>query len=144
MSNVPPNYRRTASRGAYAAGMQQAVRISLQILSTVILSRLLTPEDFGVYAMVTPIAAFVALFQDMGLQQAVIQRKDITPELINRLYWLNFTATCVIAFVLVAISPLVAWFYHDNRVMPLTASLAVTIILGHRLPASCRTWLLRP
>jgi len=130
LSNASLNYRQAASRGAYAAGMQQAVRISLQILSTVVLSRLLRPEDFGVYAMVTPIAAFVGLFQDMGLQQAVIQRKDITPELINRLYWLNFTATCVIALVLVAISPLVAWFYHDDRVLLLTASLSVTIILG--------------
>lgn len=130
MANPSPNYRQAASRGAYAAGMQQVVRISLQILSAVVLSRLLKPEDFGVYAMVTPIATFVGLFQDMGLQQAVIQRKDITPDLINRLYWLNFSATCVIAVVLVAVSPLVAWFYHDDRVLPLTAALAVTIILG--------------
>jgi PST family polysaccharide transporter len=110
--------------------MQQAVKITLQILSAVVMSRILKPADFGVYAMVTPIAAFVALFQDMGLQQAVIQRKDITPALINRLYWLNFTATVIIAVLLVCISPLVAWFYHDDRVILLTASLAIPVVLG--------------
>jgi O-antigen/teichoic acid export membrane protein len=110
--------------------MQQAVKITLQILSAVVMSRILKPADFGVYAMVTPIAAFVGLFQDMGLQQAVIQRKDITPALINRLYWLNFTATVILAVILICISPLVAWFYHDDRVILLTASLSVPIVLG--------------
>jgi PST family polysaccharide transporter len=130
LTDTTTSYRRTASRGAYAVGLQQILRVGLQILSAVVLSRLLLPEDFGVYAMVTPIATFVGLFQDMGLQQAVIQRKDITPELINRLYWLNFSATVVIAILLVCISPLVAWFYHDNRVIPLTAALAVPVVLG--------------
>jgi PST family polysaccharide transporter len=124
------DFKKTASRGAYAAGMQQAVKITLQILSAVVMSRILKPADFGVYAMVTPIAAFVAMFQDMGLQQAVIQRKEITPELINRLYWLNFTATMIIAVFLICISPLVAWFYHDDRVILLTAALALPVVLG--------------
>lgn len=130
LSEDATNYRRAATRGTYAAGLQQAVRMGLQILTAVVLSRLLTPDDFGVYAMVTPIASFVALFQDMGLQQAVIQRRDVTPDLINRLYWINLTATVIIAVVLVSISPLAGWFYHDPRVVPLTAALALPVVLG--------------
>jgi PST family polysaccharide transporter len=124
------SYRRAAARGAYAAGMQQAVRTGLQILTAVVLSRILTPDTFGVYAMVSPIASFVALFQDMGLQQAVIRRNDITPALINRLYWINLAATMVVALVLLAVSPLAGWFYHDDRVVLLTAALAVPVVLG--------------
>jgi PST family polysaccharide transporter len=130
LSEPAPNFRRTASRGAFAAGLQQLVKTGLQILTAVTLSRLLTPDTFGVYAMVTPVASFVGMFQDMGLSQAVIQRKELGPGLVNRLYWLNLTATGVIALVLLAISPIVGWFYHDDRVILLTAALAVPLIIG--------------
>ncbi len=58
----------------------------IQFLSVVVLARLLVPEDFGLMAAVGPIAAFVGLFQNLGLQQAVIQRKDITEAHLNQVF----------------------------------------------------------
>jgi PST family polysaccharide transporter len=50
--------------------------------------------------------------------------------LVNRLYWLNLTATGIIALILFAISPVVGWFYHDDRVIILTMALSVPLIIG--------------
>ena len=80
MQSSPPGFRRTAVRGAAVTGGAQIVKLVLQIASTVILSRLLQPTDFGIVAMVAPIVAFVTLFQDLGLQQAMIQAPSITPD----------------------------------------------------------------
>ena len=119
----------TKSGMAWSAA-SQACRVLLQTASTVLLARILDPKDFGVFAMVLPVVAFTALFQDMGLQQAVVQRDDITADQISNLFWLNLAATAVLSLVLVACSPLVATFYHEPRLVALTAAWGVTTLMG--------------
>ena len=120
----------SAYRGAAATAVQQGVRFAVQMISLVVLARILEPADFGVYAMVLPIAAIVGLFQDMGLQDAIIQRRDVTHTQVNALYWINVTMTGVIAAALLAASPLVGALYGDPRTATLTAALAVPILVG--------------
>ncbi|TIR44844.1 MAG: lipopolysaccharide biosynthesis protein, partial [Mesorhizobium sp.] len=68
----PPegSLRRSVGRGAVVTAMAQGVRVATQIVSVIVLSRLLSPQDFGVVAMCAPVLAFIALFQDFGLTQA--------------------------------------------------------------------------
>ena len=50
----------------------QAILAGVQLLSTLVLARLLVPGDFGLLAMVATLVAFVSLFGDFGLTQATI------------------------------------------------------------------------
>jgi PST family polysaccharide transporter len=122
--------RDSAYRGAIATILQQGGRLGTQVVSLIILARLLTPEDFGIYAMVLPIVAVMGLFQGMGLADAVIQRRDITPEQINTLYWINFAFCCGVAIILVLVAPFAAWFYKEPRVAVLTAAFALPTLIG--------------
>ena len=72
--NAPVQFGKVALRGSLVTGVSQVVKIGLQFLSVIVLARLLVPEDFGLVAAVGPIVAFVALFQNLGLQQAIVQR----------------------------------------------------------------------
>ncbi|MER8841277.1 lipopolysaccharide biosynthesis protein [Mesorhizobium sp. M0913] len=129
MQNHPKGYRKTAVRGAAITGIAQLLKVGLQIASTVVLSRLLQPADFGIVAMVAPIVAFVSLFQDLGLQQAIVQARDVTPEQISRLFWINLAMSCSIAVSMMVVAPLAGWFYGDSRVVLLTALWSLPLLL---------------
>ncbi len=51
----------------------QAIRFVLQFASTIVLARLLVPQDFGLVAMVAVLVNFVGMFKDAGLAQATVQ-----------------------------------------------------------------------
>ncbi len=58
--DTSPSLRGTASRGIAAGFAQQAARVLLQLASAVVLARLLGAGEFGLFAMVTPLVAFLA------------------------------------------------------------------------------------
>ena len=64
-------------RGGAVTLFAQLCKFVLQMGSTVILARLLTPQDYGLIGMVTAVTGFVSLFKDMGLSMATIQKAEI-------------------------------------------------------------------
>lgn len=119
----------TVARGASFTGAAQVVKLGCQILSVIILSRLLQPSDFGIVAMVAPVMAFVGLFQDMGLTQATVQRPQLTHQLVNSLFWINMAVGGALAIALIGVSPLIADFYEEPAVGALVAAMSVQLLL---------------
>jgi PST family polysaccharide transporter len=126
----PPegSLRRSVGRGAIATALAQSVRVATQILSVIVLSRLLSPQDFGVVAMCAPVLAFISLFQDFGLTQATIQKSGIRHEEVNYLFWVNVAVSTVLACLLAGAGPLVAAFYGEPRVAGLVAAFGLQIL----------------
>src|SRR6476660_6347822 len=71
---LPDLKRRTISGGVVTMSAQ-AAKFALNLVSTVILARLLTPRDFGLVAMVTTVTSFLIVFKDAGLSIATVQRE---------------------------------------------------------------------
>jgi O-antigen/teichoic acid export membrane protein len=128
--NAPAQFGKVALRGSVVTGISQAVKIGLQLLSVVVLARLLVPEDFGLVAAVGPIVAFVALFQNLGLQQAVVQRPEIGQTELNRSFWIMAAVGLACTVAVVAASPAVAWFYRDPRMQGITIAAALPLLIG--------------
>lgn len=122
--------KRRSVHGAATTALAQCIRLGLQLGSQVVLARLLAPSAFGLVAMVMPITGFVQLFNDMGLVQATIQRPTISRAELSALFWTNVVLSTLLAAVLAACGPLVAWFYHEPRTAPVTAALASLLFLG--------------
>jgi polysaccharide transporter, PST family len=120
---------RSAVSGAAITGAAQAIKVIVQMAMTIVLSRMLSPDDFGVVAMVTPVVAFVIIFQDLGFQQALVQAREITPEQISRMFWMNLGVSGIIALALVVVGPAVGWFYHDARASLLTTAYAIPLLI---------------
>ena len=81
----------TGIRGAVVVAVSQAIKLGTQTLSVAILARLLTPTDFGVVASVAPVTALVILFQDFGLQQAIVQRREISQDQLSPAFWFTLS-----------------------------------------------------
>jgi O-antigen/teichoic acid export membrane protein len=93
----------------------QTSKFVLQIGSTVVLARLLTPQDYGLIGMATTITVFVAMFKDMGLSTATIQKAEINHGQISTLFWVNVVFSSATMLLTAAIAPVVAWFYGEPR-----------------------------
>lgn len=128
----PPegSLRGSVGRGAVATAAAQAVKIATQLASVVVLSRLLSPGDFGLVAMCAPVMAFFGMFQSLGLLQATVQRPSIAHEQVNFLFWINVAASVVIAGILLLCAPLIASFYNEPRVGPLIAAMTLPVLVS--------------
>ena len=121
---------RHVATGILSTGVLQTVKVLCQFGSVIILSRLLLPTDFGLFAMVGPVIAFVALFQDLGLSQATVQKADLNHDQVNAFFWINVILGLALSLIVVAISPLVGWYYGDPRVVPLTIAMGALVFVG--------------
>ena len=122
--------RQSAVNGAFFTSLAQVVKVIVQFGSVIVLSRLLSPADFGLFAMVAPVYGLALIFQDMGLGQATIQSAQVTPAQSNALFWLNVAGAVSLAVPLIVTAPMVGWFYHDERLVALTRCFAVVIVVG--------------
>ncbi len=111
--------------GVVATGISQFVKLITQMLSVMVLSRLLTPADFGLVGMATPFYGLVTLFQDLGLSQAIIQKKDISHDDVNSLFWINIAVGIILCVVLYISAPLSGLFYKNPEVSTLMLSMAI-------------------
>ncbi|MGN6584983.1 MAG: lipopolysaccharide biosynthesis protein [Rhizobiaceae bacterium] len=128
--DAPLQFGKVAVRGSLVTGVSQGIKIGLQFLSVVVMARLLLPEDFGLVAAVGPIVAFVALFQNLGLQQAIVQRRTISDAELNRSFWIMAMVGLGCTVIVIAISPLVAWFYGDPRMRNIAVVAALPLLIG--------------
>jgi len=103
-------------QGVGWAGTSQIARLVLQFGITALLARLLTPEDFGLIAMVLVFTNFVMIFRDFGLTAALVQRKEITEEHLSSSFWINIAAGLLLSVILFGIAPGIALFYKEPRI----------------------------
>jgi len=121
---------RRALRGGFVSVVMQYGNGAVQIISAVILARLLAPEDFGLVAMVTVLTSFAPLLIDFGLGDATVQRRKITQGQVNSLFWLSCGIGLAVAVVIAAGSPLIAWMYGEPRLAPIALCISVTFLLA--------------
>jgi O-antigen/teichoic acid export membrane protein len=107
--------KRRSVRGGFATVTAQGVRFVVQTATTMVLARLLSPQDFGLQGMVVAVTGFLALFQDAGLGAATIQRLEVTHQQISTLFWINAAVGVLLTILCVALAPFVAAFFHEPR-----------------------------
>jgi polysaccharide transporter, PST family len=122
--------RRRAVKGAFVTSLAQLAKVIVQFGSVIVLSRLLSPADFGLLAMVAPVYGLALIFQDMGLGHATVQSAQVTPAQSNALFWLNVAAAVGLAVPLIVAAPMVGSFYADERAAGLTRGFAALIVIG--------------
>ena len=124
-----PDLGRLAKRGGAASIAGVYGNGIIQVLGVIILARLLTPEDFGLAAIVMALMRFAPLLIDFGTADATIQRTKITPGHSSALFWLNSGIGLAVALCLAACGPLIAWLYHEPRLQSIALCSAATFAL---------------
>lgn len=115
-------------RGGMITTACQVILLLLGIASTVVLARLLIPEHFGLIGMVTALTVLIQRFQDIGLGDAIIQRKEITHEQVSNIFWINLGISLFFTILVALCAEVIAWFYNDQRLLWITMALSVNFV----------------
>jgi O-antigen/teichoic acid export membrane protein len=117
-------------RGFVVTLVSQALKFLIGISGTVVLARLLTPEDYGLIGMVAVFTGFVSVFQDLGLSAATVQRAEISQAQVSNLFWVNVAVGVILAAFIAGAAPFLARFYGDPRLVAITAVSALGFLFG--------------
>lgn len=122
--------KRKSVVGGVAAVSAQGAKFVLQTATTVVLARLLSPQDFGLQAMVVVVTGFLGLFRDAGLGMATIQRHEVTHQQTSTLFWINVAVGATLATLCAALAPVLVAFYHEPRLYWIAVVSGVTFIFN--------------
>jgi O-antigen/teichoic acid export membrane protein len=117
-------------RGGVARLAAQGANFGLRLGALMVLARLLVPADFGLVGMVTAVTGVLQLFRDFGLSSAAIQRTTVTDEQLSNLFWINMLVGALLAILCVGLAPTVAAFYHQPRLVAVTAVLGTGFLFN--------------
>ena len=110
-----------------------AERCGAQLVSfivSIVLARLLMPEDYGTVALVTVFTTIMQVFVDSGLSTALIQKKDADDLDFSSVFYFNF-AVCIVLYLIMFFSaPLIASFYSLPELTPVVRVISLTIIIS--------------
>jgi len=110
-----------------------AERCGAQLVSfivSIVLARILAPEDYGTIALVTVFTAILQVFVDSGLGTALIQKKDADDLDFSSVFYFNF-AVCLILYAgMFLAAPYIATFYDDVTLTPVIRVLSLVIVIS--------------
>src|SRR5579863_4761340 len=122
--------RRLAIRGGAATISASALALVAQLVSTVILVRLLTPADFGLVAMVTTFGMFLLSVGPNGINEAIIQHDQVNRFQASNLFWINCGVGSILSIGFAAAGSLLARFYRDPLVAHLVVAMSPAILIS--------------
>lgn len=108
-------------------------RISAQLITTlvtIVLARILMPDDYGAIAIITVFINICNIFVAKGFGNSLIQKKDVDDLDYSTVFYLNIGTTAVLYLVIYFTAPLIANFYEIPILSPLLR------VMGLRLPCT--------
>ncbi|MBU4034859.1 MAG: lipopolysaccharide biosynthesis protein, partial [Proteobacteria bacterium] len=110
-------------------------RISAQLVSwatTIVVIRILSPEDYGLMGMAMILIGFMDIFNDIGLGAAIIQKEEsyLGEEEILSAFWMSLLVGAMIYLLIFATSPLLGSFFNEKRLPLITKVLGTGFLIG--------------
>lgn len=110
-----------------------AERCGAQFVSfivSLVLARILMPEDFGVIALISVFISILSVFVDSGFANALIQKKDADDIDFSTVFFFNLFICTLLYVSIFFAAPLIAKFYNNLDLIPLIRVLSITLIIS--------------
>ena len=126
---APRGLARTVVRGASMAAGGYALAQGLNLVVYLVLARLLTPKEFGIYAAATILLGFMGLISESGITSALIHRKDRIEEAMSTGAVWTLVAGVGLSLAALALSPLIGIFFDDSKTGEIAAVMSGVVLL---------------
>jgi PST family polysaccharide transporter len=123
------NLKTRALKGATASIFGKVLSFLIQTISTIILARLLSPNDFGLVTMVVIVSLFLSNISSNAFIEAIVQSRDINQHQISALFTINVMISVVLSVVLIVFSSVIVSFYKEPRLKYIIFVFAVINII---------------
>ena len=119
-----------SAKGALWNGATYALSKALVLVSTIVLARLLVPDDFGLVGIGLLVINYLEIVNDFGVSAAVIQRRDDTDRSADVAFWVNMALGAVLTAIGLVAAPFIADFFQDGRASGIIQALSITFFIG--------------
>lgn len=102
----------------------------VQFIVSIVLARILAPEDYGTIALVVVFANIFQVFVDSGLGNALIQKKDSDDLDFSSVFYFNIVWCLILYGIIFTIAPLISKFYDDQSLTAIVRVLCLTVVIS--------------
>lgn len=120
---------RTVSGVTWTA-IDQFSNQGIQFIIAILIARILSPEDYGVIAIVMIFTGLAATLVYSGFSEAIVQRKEISRETCSSVFFFNITMSVLLYAVLYFFAPFIASFFSMPLLQPILRVLGIIIIIN--------------
>ncbi|AGG65770.1 lipopolysaccharide biosynthesis protein [Corynebacterium callunae] len=130
MNDDGKSLRQSAAKGSAVTLLAQGLRIVLQLVSVVVLARLILPDQFGLYAMVLAVASVASIFLDFGFSMAALRSKFLTNQQQSNLFWINVGAGAILSILVFFLANPISNYFNESRLVGITQGISVIYLIG--------------
>jgi teichuronic acid exporter len=124
------NLKDKTAKGLFWGALNSGTTQVLNIVIGIFLGRLLCPADYGLIAMLTIFTAIAGNLQSSGFSTALVNIKKPTEDDYNSVFWFNILTSITLYIILFFCAPLIAQFYHQPRLIPLSRFVFLSFVIG--------------
>lgn len=122
--------KQKAVNGVFWRIAEQGGKQSIYFVVSVILARLIMPDQFGMIAMLTVFINLAGVFVDSGFSTALVRKVDRTQADCSTVYWFNIIVSIICYVILYLCAPLISDFYGMPQLTSVLRISALSIIIG--------------
>lgn len=119
----------TVRRSLAYSALDSNLALVLQVIGTVVIARILTPAQTGVFAVAAVFASLASTFRDFGVAEYLIQETQLDEKAIRAAFTVNLAASWLMALALLGLAPLAAGFYDEPGVGAVMRLQALSFVL---------------
>jgi len=122
--------REKVTKGAMWLYALEGARRTMGVVQTIILARLLCPEDFGLVGIALIATGTMEVFSHTGFEKALVQRKEIDNNFLNTAWTVSIIRGFVLCLLLFLVAPLIATFFKAPKSLPIIQVFAFNFLLN--------------
>ncbi|NHZ97207.1 lipopolysaccharide biosynthesis protein [Massilia sp. CCM 8734] len=119
----------TVRRAMVFSFLESYLGIALNLVSFVLLARLLTPKQVGLFSVALAIISVTQVIRDFGLVNFLIQKKELTGEYIASAWGLALILGCSLFLLIQLCAPLIGAFYHEESLTTIARIVALNFLI---------------
>ncbi len=133
--HIEPNLKAKTTQGLLWGGVGNGLIQLLNLIFGIFLARLLTPHDYGMVGYLTIFSVLGSSIQECGFTNALVNQKSISHDDYNAAFWFSIFLGISCYLILFFTAPLIADFYHEPRLVPLSRFLFLSFVISSTVTA---------
>ncbi len=127
---MPESLKKKTIKGVAWSGIDNVIQFGVMFVVSIVLARLLTPDDYGLIGIVTIFTAICTTIINGGFSNALIRKKDATEDDYNTAFIVNICLSLLLYIIIFFCSPFIAEFFHREELVALTRVASLGMIIG--------------
>jgi len=127
------NVKNELVKGVFWTTIETIVNRGFGFIIQLFLARLLFPEDYGLVGMASVFIAFINIFNDLGMNAALVQikKEKLRPVHFDTVFWTGVAWSVFLYLLMVFIgTPLIVKFYNESKLVPIIPIICLNVLIS--------------